>query len=199
MLDRDTILGVDVVSVKVTRSGTLDSIRKRVGVEPRKTMKVGVLDRDVAEYATYVEYGWTQRVTGKQARFFRGIGVSRPPGAGGTLVMQPRPFMRGTVSAKQKEWLGLLGRIYANTKDTSRALALVGEQAVQDIQETIREGGTEGKKFDKRKPLTMEMLKIDSKGKKGSKLTSSVSNSNTDKPLMRTGLLLKSIAFQIEK
>lgn len=188
------------MGVKVTRSGMLDAISKKIGAEPKRTMKVGVLDREVAEYATYVEYGWTQRVTGKQARFFQVYGVPMPPKAGGTLVLQPRPFMRATVAEKQKEWLDLLARIYANTKDSERALALVGEKAVQDIRDTILSGGTSRQKFEKRKPLTMAMLAVDSRGKSSSKGSSAeVSNSNTDKPLTRTGLLSKSIAFKIEK
>ena len=32
-------------------------------------VEVGVADASIAPYATYVEYGWVQRVTGKQSLF----------------------------------------------------------------------------------------------------------------------------------
>lgn len=187
------------MGVKVTRSGMLDDIRRKVGAEPYRTVHVGVFDREVAEYATYVEYGWTQRTTRKQARYFQMLGIPCPPRAGGTLVMQPRPFLRATTLEKQKEWLALLGRVYANTHDATRSLALVGEQAAQDIRDTLVMGGTASKKFDKRKPMTMSLLELESRGKKASNGSVAVSNSNTEKPLVRTGLLLKSISYKIQK
>ena len=47
--------------------------------------EVGITDESIAQYAVYQEYGWAQRVTGKQAAWFANQGVSHPPRPGNSL------------------------------------------------------------------------------------------------------------------
>nr|DAH44248.1 MAG TPA: virion morphogenesis protein [Caudoviricetes sp.] len=200
------------MSVKIKRSNEkLEKILQQLSQNPKSKIRIGVKDADVAEYATYVEYGWSQRVTVKQALFLSNA-LGKPVAAGKngmpnvkaaavkpgtTLVMQPRPFMRTTVAEKQKSWIHKLGRIFANSHDSAQSLALVGQEAVSDIKQTIASGGSGGMKFDKRKPMTMEMYKRQAEGKRISKGSVDVSNLKTDKPLVNSGKLLKSISFWV--
>ncbi len=151
------------------------------------------------EYGVYLEYGWVQKVTPKQAAYLRGTsGVNVPVGA--TLYNPPRPFFRGTKDAEGEKWLKVLKNAVAHyqTEDIftahEKALNLVGLLATQDIQETLVSGGTKKMKFAKRSPLTMAILKAIANGHQsdGSGTTASEQSGNL------SGLLAKSIGFEIE-
>ena len=67
-------------------------------------VEVGIIDdAEVATYASYVEFGWVQRVTAKQAGWFIGQGVDHPPKVGSALVNPARPFLRATAAACGKK------------------------------------------------------------------------------------------------
>lgn len=71
---------------------------------------------------------------------------------------------------------------------------------VFDIRATIRNNGTASNPFPKRSPLTMAMLEAMGeieKAKRQQKGQAAVSNTTTDKALMRSGNLEKSITYKI--
>ena len=60
------------MGMKLNAAGLTARLGKRYAglVNPGVShVEVGVADASIAPYATYVEYGWVQRVTGKQSLF----------------------------------------------------------------------------------------------------------------------------------
>lgn len=161
-----------------------------------KSVEIGVTDAAVAPYATYVEYGWVQRVTPKQHKWFIRQGVRNPPKPGSSLVNPPRPFLRGTLTAEGDKWRGIIAAALKKNLNATTALKLAGTQAAQDVRETIRKGGTRTQQFPERSPLTMELINpAKGKTRKGK---ASKANATTTKPLMLTGRLLNSIHFEVK-
>lgn len=170
----------------------------------RTVCTVGIKDMKGAngvstqEYSTYLEYGWVQRVTTKQAGYLRGTsGVNVPVGA--VLSNPPRPFFRGTRDAEGEKWIKVLKNAVAHyqTGDIftahEKALNFIGLLATQDIQQTLINGGTSKMKFAKRSPLTMAILSARANGHQsdGSGTTASAQAGNL------SGMLVKSIGFEI--
>ena len=158
-------------------------------------VEVGVLDSETATYASYVEFGSVQRVTAKQAWWFRHQGVNHPPKAGSALVNPARPFMRSTVAACSKEWALLFARAVKKQglENIEAALSLVGMKASADIRQTLVDGGTKLDTFDRRAGLTMELYEREAKGH----AADGTGNMHTDKPLVKTGNLLNAIGYQL--
>lgn len=161
-------------------------------------VEVGITDPAVAEYATYVEFGWVQRVTPKQSLFFAGRGVSHPPKAGNSLVNPARPFFRGTIAQRAEHWNKLLKKyVKANGIDSLQSgLMLAAQEAQADIVETITRGQVVGggETFAERSNLTMELYANESadKSKDG---TGTV---DTRKPLEKSGDLVRSIGWRFK-
>lgn len=183
---------------------------KKLGEDLEKACRtvctVGIKDMKGAngvstqEYSVYLEYGWVQRVTPKQAGYLRGVsGVNVPIGA--TLSNPPRPFFRGTKEAEGEKWLKVLKNAvaYYQTEDIftahQKALNMVGLLATQDIQQTLINGGTSKMKFAKRSPLTQAILAGRANGHQsdGSGTTASAQAGNL------SGMLVKSVGFEIEQ
>lgn len=158
-------------------------------------VEVGVLDAEIATYASFVEFGWAQRVTPKQARWFIHQGVAHPPKTGSALINPARPFMRSTVAACSKEWANLFARAIKKQgiENIKAALSLVGMQASADIRQTLVDGGTKLDTFDRRAKLTMELYEREAKGH----ASDGSGNMHTDKPLVKTGSLLNAIGYQL--
>ena len=194
------------MKVTVKRDGKIDSIVSMLKTEGGQHVRVGVLEgaqtvdgKPMAEIATYLEYGWVQRITKAQAGYFRhtyGIGLH----PGGTLNLPPRPFFRGTFAAEYKKWAQLGGKAVFHYNSLTKALQLVGMTAQGDIQATIRNGGTSTEKFPRRSPMTMEILRKNAEGHEArGKNVSGGGASATDQPLILSGRLLNSISFEIVK
>lgn len=161
-----------------------------------KEVEVGIIDdAEIATYGSFVEYGWVQRVTAKQARWFIRQGVEHPPKTGSSLVNPARPFMRATVAACSKEWAELFARVVKKQglENIETALNLVGMQASADIRQTLVDGGTKLDTFDRRAGLTMELYERETDGH----ASDGTGNLNTDKPLVKTGSLLNAIGYQL--
>lgn len=181
-----------------------DSLRQavdRIEEQVRARMKpgavlVGITDSQVATYASYQEFGWVQRVTPKQ-RGWLGYhaGWDKAPKVGASLVLKPRPFMHSTFLAKNKRWM----QIAKNTPrvmgiyDTEKLLALVGAEAVSDIQATIKAGGNEVMTFEERHPLTMAIYAQRAQGHR----TDGAGGISVKKPLTLSGRMTGSVHFEI--
>lgn len=85
----------------------------------------------------------------------------------------PRPFMRTTVDARQNEWSEAVASLLAQGDTPEDALNKLGEVAAGDIKQTIA---------DWRSPPNSEET-IERKG--------------SDKPLVDTGDMLKSVTYEI--
>lgn len=164
----------------------------------KKSVLIGITDQDIAPYATYLEFGWVQRVTKAQHRFLgRIVGFDNAPRVGGSLVLQPRPFMRSTMEAKAGEWMAKFSG-YLKTygiENLEDALAFIGQEATQDIQTTIENNGPDGgEDFPERKPLTMAIYSALYKNKR----TDAESGVTRRKALVKTGSMRTAVHFLIE-
>lgn len=187
--------------VSVKTKGTLDKLATRLKPNTAKAVLVGIdatEAAEVAQYARYVEYGWVQRVTERQARFlYKTLPAEDKafaPLPGASLVNPPRPFLRGTFAAEGKNWREVLMRSMGRDLfDLDLALTRVGVVAVEDIKQTIVRGGTSQQTFARRAPMTLALYEAFRRGRKGKG-----GNDTTDKPLVLSGVLLNSISFQLE-
>lgn len=177
-------------------------LREALGTKLKSTAEIGFKDAAVATYASYNEFGWVQSVTARQARFLGAkYGVNLKPG--NSLILPPRPFMRGTLNAKRDEWLERF-RGYAQQTGLNRldqALALIAEEAANDVKMTILNGGVEGQPpFPKRSPITMAILSAESaytaKGRR--RKMDGTGNVSTDQPLKNTGVMLSKVGYWLK-
>ena len=188
------------MGIKCNFSGMKNVVAK-YGDVGKANVAVGVVDNpEIATYATYNEYGWVQRVTGKQAAYLRAnYGMNLKVGT--TLMSPPRPFMRATYAAKIGEWNKILQTMLKGNglTDPRKALEIVGRQAQVDIQETIRNGGVDGTKFPERSPMTLAMYEAkDSTTSSGRKRKIEAdSGSARGKPLFRSGKLFGAIGYEV--
>lgn len=175
----------------------LEKLARRFDTEA-KEVEIGVTDATVAPYATYDEFGWVQRVTKKQAKWFIQQGVSKPPKEGSSLVNPPRPFLRGTLAAEGGKWRKTLGTALKRSMSPTKALTIVGIEASQDVREAIRTGGTKDGKFPDRAEMTMELIKPAKEKQRKGKNRSSTATATSKQPLVLTGKLLNSISFEVK-
>ena len=185
-------MGIKVVK---TSSEQLKKLDKLKGIGKKKVV-VGIFDREIAQYAVYVEYGWVQRTTVKQAAFLNWVlgGYAKAgikPGI--ALVNPPRPFLGGTFLAEHDNWKKILQNALKRDWDPEKALTLVGQKAAEDVRQTIIKGGTSDEEFPRRSPLTLALLQAQSTSHKAS----TPSATATDKPLQLSGALLNSITFEV--
>ena len=121
-------------------------------------MLVGITDPAVARYAAYQEYGWVQQVTPKQHAWLGAhAGLGQSPEARLSPCARAEAFHALYLLAKFRRWEQIVHnapRVMGIT-DTEKVLALVGAEAVSDIQMTIKAGGNEIETFEQRHPLTM--------------------------------------------
>lgn len=179
----------------------LKKLAEAIPQQPKKVV-VGIWDNpEIATYATYNEFGWTQRVTGRQAGYLNfHYGLDLKPGY--TLQSPPRPFMRATAAAKQKKWTKTLkaGIQHYGLTNIYKALAATGRIAQIDIQQTIQNNGVVGGEvFPDRSPMTLEIYAVkDALTASGRKRRIEAdSGSGRKKALMKTGNLQKAIAFEV--
>ena len=185
------------MGIKVVKKSSepLKKLDKLKGIGKKKVV-VGIFDREIAQYAVYVEYGWVQRTTVKLAAFLNwALGGYAKAGIkpGIALVNPPRPFLGGTFLAEHDNWKKILQNALKRDLDPEKALTLVGQKAAEDVRQTIIKGGTSDEEFPRRSPLTLALLQAQSAGHKVSTLSATA----TDKPLQLSGALLNSITFEV--
>ncbi len=199
------------VRIDARHGAALEALRDRIAESTQKVLKVGIVGTHtypgkkgrtgaalaVAEVAKFYEYGWVQRVTGRQAAYLNGVlgaigeGGLKP---GMTLYAPPRPFMRGTFAAHSKEWAELGANVFAQTLDVEKTLAFVGTQAVNDVRDALISGSAGGVEFPERSDLTMSLLRVESLGHR---MDGTPATTATRKPGTNTGLLAHSIDYEI--
>lgn len=165
---------------------------KSNSVLPKKSEKDKPLT--MAQLAQILERGWVQRISAKQVGFFRhnfGITLKR----NNTLTLPPRPFLNLTAQKKMKQWV----RIYINAVKGGyvpiKALSMASQTAVEDVRETIDNGGVGGTRFKKRSPMTMELYRQKTQGIK----VEEDAGYGTTTPLKAKGALRNSMAYLIHK
>lgn len=167
---------------------------KKYESDKPKYVKVGIFDSEIATYASYVEYGWTQTVTKAQSYFLKTqIGRFAPP-PGATIYNPPRPIFRGTFASEHSKWTKAITKALKNS-DEITALKTVGLIAQSDLKATIATGGTSKQKFKPRAELTILMYANQAKGHKTNKTPGNI---KTRKPLVLTGAMLNAIGVEIE-
>lgn len=128
---------------------------------PNQSIMIGVNDPYVAEYATYLEYGWVQAVTTKQRGYFL-KNFDYPLKEGSTLYNPPRPFLRGTLTANATDWVECLKTYFGDgRRGLKNALIFLGENARADIQETLKRGGTKEDTFPLRSEMTLALAEAE--------------------------------------
>lgn len=160
------------------------------------TVEVGFIDPAMAQIAKWQEYGWVQRVTKKQTWWFKNMGgVKSPPKAGSSLVLPPRPFMRDSCRAYADKWSHVFANEMRMRYDMPSALIAVGKRAQEDIQDTIKQGGTPDHKYAPRSKLTQELYQAAGKGHK----SDGTGGNSGDKPLFRSGQMYGAVSYQLGK
>lgn len=187
------------MAIKITSHGVFKNLRKSLEQNKNIHAEIGIMMPDIATIGMYLEYGWVQSVEKTQNNFLCAcLGLWRANFT--TLSLPPRPFMRDTFAEKNKEWKKIFETQFKKTHDVRRALERMCLMASDDISATIRNNGTASNPFPNRSPLTIAMLdamgEID-KAEQQQKGQAAVSNTTTDKALMRTGVLEKSITYKI--
>lgn len=190
------------VRISLKSSDTLRKLSDMSKTRGRIGFKVGIINNpEVATYAAYNEFGWVQQITPKQAAYLNSILGSQVLKVNGTLQSPPRPFLRATAAAKAGEWKDLLsqgiralgpGRIKESVEEVAR-------QAQLDIQETIKNNGTDKQKFPDRSPMTLDLYRaIKSKTAGGNKRKIEAgSGAASPKALVFSGKLLHSIGYEL--
>lgn len=188
-----------MINFNVYRSNKLPDLLKKLQRLNKSHALVGILDDpQTATYGAYVEFGWTQQVTRKQAYVFRkwwNINLK----VGKTLYNPPRPFLRGTLWAYSSDWAHLtLNVLLRSNFDVERTYAFIGQYAGQCVQETIASGGiaNAGQSFPIRSPFTM---KVYNTRVHGFGIAGSDGNINTTKSMVLTGNMLGSITYKVIK
>lgn len=183
------------MGISIKSNGAFEQLRKKLTAEKGKKVEIGFFDPEKATIAMYLEYGWMQRITPKQAGYFKGAHKVNLK-VGNTLYMPPRPFIRGTFEAKHKEWIELAQKVFKNRLDVNATLEILGNRAVEDIQASILKGGTGKEQFAPRSSLTMAL--IESSLAKGKHKTDETPNtSQTTKPLQRSGSLFPALTYRM--
>lgn len=191
------------MGIKITDHGIFNDLKKSAVLNKNTHAEIGIMMPDIATIGMYLEYGWDQRVTAKQNVYLSsvlGLPINNWIQNFAILHLPPRPFMRATFAEKNKEWKRVFESQFKKTHDVKIALEAMCITASSDIRTTIRNNGTASNPFPKRSPLTMAMLDAmgeTEKAKRQQKGQAAVSNTTTDKALMRTGVLEKSITYKI--
>lgn len=177
----------------------LDNLHRLLNeAKTQKQSKVNIgVTGEASKYAEYIEFGWVQRVTPRQAGWLSHNGAKgiRP---GSTLNNPPRPFMRDTFNAYSDEWIKIGKNEFNKTlKETKsyylaceKFLKAVGSAGQVAITATIGSGGAEFG-FEKRSPLTLAIYQS---------INGGAPIASGEKPLTRSNsasALVKSIAFEL--
>ncbi len=172
-------------------------IQATVGIKDLKNNE-GSKQISTQEYANYFEFGWVQRVTGKQARYLSGVsGLNIHPGM--TLMNPPRPFFRQTLQDEGADWVLMLKNAVSHYSLENiitahhKALAMVAGVAAEQIRDALLNGGTRSTKFPRRTPLTMAIYSAKAKGHK----SDGTGTTASEQPGRLSGLLAKAIDYEI--
>lgn len=138
----------------------------------KKTLNIGFLNSKEAEIAAKNEYGGTFPTDDEYKARGAAKGIDVPD----EITIPPRPFMQNTVTKQKAKWAKVAVQATRNNGgDIENSLKHVGTQAVLDIRGTIEDGD-----FTPNSERTKEIK-------------------NSDNPLIDTGEMSKSIAWEVNK
>lgn len=177
-----------------------DKLMKQLEKAIKETSKIrvviGITDPDVAKYASFVEFGWAQRVTQRQHNFFFNQGIDLKVNS--LLINPPRPFFRDTINKYLGLWckVGIYNykaEIKSDPLNIGNAsfkyLESIGRLGKNGLQATIGSGGVEFG-YPQRSNLTITIMSTFRHGKPIGGGT---------KPLEDTGRLFDSINYEMCK
>lgn len=186
----------------VRLSVSSDDLAKRFKKQIQAKVKtapimVGVNNSQIATYAQYLEYGWVQRVTPKQAGWFAGVhGVRLPVGT--VLTNPPRPFLRDTARAEAKKWGKQFKEGFAQLGTAEKVLPYIGALAQSDVIITLSKGGSSLGKFPDRSPLTLTLAQ-NNHNPKGSKSYNKTGTLFRKEAGISSGELLRAVSFWMDE
>lgn len=160
------------MSVKIkSQAINLNTLIEKI-TSSKKTLNIGFLNGKEAEIAAKNEYGGTFPTDDEYKARGAAKGVDVPD----EITIPPRPFMQNTVTKQKAKWAKVVTKIAReNGGDIENALKHVGAQAVLDIRETIEEGDF-----------------VPNSGR-------TIAIKDSDNPLIDTGKMSKSIAWEVNK
>jgi hypothetical protein len=162
-------MSVKIKSQAINLNALIDKI-----TSSKKTLNIGFLSSKEAIIAAKNEYGGTYPIDEVYRKRAAAKGIIFDEDA--ELTIPPRPFMQNTVTKQKGKWAKTaIEMTKSNGGDIDKALTIVGAQAQSDIGETIEEGN-----FAPNSPITV-LIK------------------DGDNPLIDTGEMSKSIAWEVTK
>lgn len=199
---------MSLVTVEV--QGNFEQLKRaaaQIAAAKARMVKVGILagatypsGMTVSQVAQILELGWTQSVTPRQSGWFtaQGFGSIRP---GVALHLPPRPTFHFVFRSKSARWqkLGenILKRVLTSPNPAAvirRALEMMGLAAQQDLMQEIANHGA-GYGAAPRSPLTLALYLTQAMA--GNHRVAGTNNTTATEPLIRSGLLMRSIAYEI--
>lgn len=138
----------------------------------KSNLNIGFLNSKEAQIAAKNEYGGVYPTDDEYKARGAAKGIDVPD----NINIPPRPFMQNTVTKQKGKWAKTAIHMTKNNGgNIEKALTVVGAQAVADIRETIEEGDF-----------------IPNSGR-------TIAIKDGDNPLIDTGEMSKSIAWEITK
>lgn len=136
-------------------------------------LKVGFLNKEIANIAMINEYGAKINITDKMRAWFWHTHKVNIWKRTEPIVIPPRPFMATTVKDYSKKWAKML-KSFLKRNDAPTSLKMLGEEIQSDIKNTISNNN-----FARNAEFT-KMVK------------------GRDKPLIDTGEMRNSVAYKVK-
>lgn len=158
------------------------------------TVNVGLTDEQIAQYAEYLERGWSQVVdAARQAGYLNSRGLRVRPGT--VLVCPPRPSFGMAAEKNREKWRRVaqnLARSQMPNLDVRGIAAMLGQIARDDVKTQI--ATADG--MPPRSPATL-VLYAHEMAASGHSASGTAGMTQT-KPLVKTGAFLGHVDFEIK-
>lgn len=157
------------------------------------TVYVGLTDAEIARYAEYLEFGWSQMVdAARQAGYLNSRGLRVKPGS--ILVCPPRPSFGMAAEKNRDKWRRItqnMARAQMPNLNIRQIAAMLGQVARDDVKTQI--ATAEG--MPPRSPATL-VLYAHEMASSGHSASGTAGMTQT-KPLVKTGAMLGHVDFEI--
>lgn len=157
------------------------------------TVYVGLTDAEIARYAEYLEFGWSQMVdAARQSGYLNSRGLRVKPGS--ILVCPPRPSFGMAAEKNRDKWRRVtqnMARAQMPNLNIRQIAAMLGQVARDDVKTQI--ATAEG--MPPRSPATL-VLYAHEMASSGHSASGTAGMTQT-KPLVKTGAMLGHVDFEI--